>query len=103
MTTAKQKTKLNSVGSYANDYMLNDIKPDNIDYRESMGKNKNPYVATKNNNTVLFKAKNSPSYSTQLSGNYLYKSVSTDLKDYADRWSITIRPKDILNLVGLMI
>ena len=103
MAKKSSKEKLNSVGSYANDYMLNDINPNNVDYRASLKKVQNHYVNTKNNPSVLFKAKNSPSYSTQLTGSYLYKTVSTDLKNYVNNWSVTIRPKDVLNLVGLMI
>ena len=97
------KQKLNSVGAYANEYMLNHPDPVNLDYKTLKNKVKNNYVNTKNNSTVLYTAKNSASYSSQLTGNYLYKSVSTDLKDYVNNWSITIRPKDVINMIGLMI
>ena len=97
------RVKLNSVGSYSNEYMLNNLNPANIDNKTIQGKIKNNYVNTKNNNTVLFKSKNSPSYSSQLTGSYLYKTISSDVKDYVNNWSVTIRPKDVINLIGLML
>lgn len=103
MAKKTTREKLNSVGSYANEYMLNNLNPDNIDYKTIQGKIKNNYVNTKNNPSVLFKAKNSPSYSTQLTGSYLYKTVSSNIKDYVNNWSVTIRPKDVVNLIGLML
>ena len=103
MAKKTTREKLNSVGSYANEYMLNNLNPDNIDYKTIQGKIKNNYVNTKNNPSVLFKAKNSPSYTTQLTGSYLYKTVSSNIKDYVNNWSVTIRPKDVVNLIGLML
>ena len=103
MAKKSSKQKLNSVGAYANEYMLNHPDPVNIDNKTLKNKVKNNYVNTKNNNTVLYTAKNSGSYSSQITGSYLYKSVSTDLKDYINNWSITIRPKDVINVIGLMI
>ena len=99
MAKKATKQKLNSVGSYANEYMVNSTKAVNVDYR----KPKNNYVNTKNNSTVLYTAKNSPSYSSQITGSYLYKAVSSDVKNYVNSWSITIRPKDVINVIGLMI
>lgn len=99
MARKEKKQKLNSVGAYSNEYINNTPNAVNVDYR----KPKNNYVNTKNNNTVSFKAKNSPSYSTQLTGSYLYKSVTTDMKDYVNSWSVTIRPKDVINVIGLLL
>jgi hypothetical protein len=93
------KQKLNSVGAYSNTYMLNYPKPVNVDYR----KQTNQYVNTKNNMKTFYSAKNSPSYSTQITGSYLYKTISNDVKDYVNNWSITIKPKDVINIIGLMI
>lgn len=99
MAKKATKQKLNSVGAYSNEYMNNTVKAVNVDYR----KPKNNYENTKNNSTVLYTAKNSPSYSSQITGSYLYKTVSSDMKNYVNSWSVTIRPKDVINVIGLMI
>lgn len=99
MAKKATKQKLNSVGAYSNEYMNNTLKAVNVDYR----KPKNNYENTKNNSTVLYTAKNSPSYSSQITGSYLYKTVSSDMKNYVNSWSVTIRPKDVINVIGLMI
>ena len=99
MAKKATKQKLNSVGAYSNEYMNNTVKAVNVDYR----KPKNNYENTKNNNTILYTAKNSPSYSSQITGSYLYKTVSSDMKNYVNSWSVTIRPKDVINVIGLMI
>ena len=99
MAKKSTKQRLNTVGSYSNEYMNNTPNAVNVDYR----KPKNNYVNVKNNNTVLYTAKGSPSYSSQITGSYLYKSVSTDMKNYVNSWSVTIRPKDVINVIGLLL
>ena len=90
--------RLNSVGSYYNKYIDSGIPPAYVDYR----KQDNPYVNVKNNNKINYSKKNSPSYHTQITGQYLHSDViGTDNKDYGNKWNVLIRPKPRFDAFGL--
>jgi len=92
------KTNISSLGLYYNKYTDNITPLAHIDYR----KQDNPYENVKNNNNIKYLKKNSPSYNTQITGSYLYNSVvSTDRNKYKNSWNVYIKPKPIINPLGL--
>ena len=85
---------VNSLGCYYNKYMDNTFNLPHIDYRKDN-------TLTDNNMATLYGKKNSPSYNTQLTGDYLYKdNTSSDKNNYGNSWNVVIKPKPYINVLG---
>jgi len=87
----------NTLGGCFNDYMLNnDNLPPLIPDRKIISN-----ITTKNKSDVIFGAKNSKSYNSQITGNYLYKdAMNGDTKDYGNSLSISIKPIQTPDILG---
>ena len=89
--------KLNSLGLYYNEYMDKGTPLAHIDFR----KQDNPYINTKNNNTINYSKKNSKTFETQITGKFLHSDVmGNDKKEYGNSWNKVIKPKPIINPLG---
>lgn len=79
----------NSLGGLAyNEYNLDNLPP-----LEITTKTVNPYERSENNSSVFYKAKNSQSSSTQITGGYLYNNViSNDRNQYPNPDNLLIKP-----------
>ena len=85
---------VNSLGLYYNKYMDSTFNLPHIDYRKDN-------TLTDNNMATIYGKKNSPSYNTQLTGDYLYKdTIGNDKKEYGNSWNVVIKPKPYVNVLG---
>ena len=85
---------VNSLGCYYNKYMDNVFTLPHIDYRKDN-------TLTDNNMATIYGKKNSPSFHTQLTGQYQYKDNSgSDKKEYVNSWNVMIKPKPYVNILG---
>ena len=85
---------VNSLGSYYNKYMDNNFDLPHIDYRKDN-------TLTDNNMTTIYGKKNSPSFNTQLTGQYQYKdNTGNDKNNYGNTGNVVIKPKPNVNILG---
>jgi hypothetical protein len=85
---------VNSLGLYYNKYMDSTFKLPHIDYRKDN-------TLTDNNMATIYGKKKSPSYNTQLTGDYQYKNnIGNDKKEYGNSWNVVIKPKPYVNILG---
>ena len=98
VSASAAKTHFNTLGGCFNEYMLNqDNLPPLIPDRKIITN-----ITTKNKSDVIFGAKTNQSYSSQLSGNYLYKDVMNgDNKVYGNSWNISIKPIKTYDAFGV--
>ena len=87
----------NTLGGCFNDYMLNnDNLPSLIPDRKTINN-----ITTKNKSNVIFSAKNSKSYNSQITGNYLYKdAMNGDKTKYGNSLNVSIKPIQTNNILG---
>ena len=85
---------VNSLGIYYNKYMDNNFNLPHIDYRKDN-------TLTDNNMATIYGKKNSPSFNTQLTGQYQYKdNTGDDKNNYRNTWNVVIKPKPYVNILG---
>ena len=86
--------KVNKLGVFYNNYMDNNFDIPFIDYRKDN-------TVIDNNMATYYGKKNSQSFNTQLTGQYLYTDTyGNDKNNYINSYTINIKPKPNINILG---